>query len=303
MVFDWDDLRVFIAAARAGSLGAGAQKLGIDAATVGRRVGRLESALKSTLLVRSTTGLQLTAAGAQLLQVALNAESVMEAALTVARPDAIAGTVRISASEGFGVAILAPALPDLRALRPGLNIELAAAPGFLSPSRREVDMAITLSAPDSPRLIVEPLTPYQLALYASEAYAARHALPGTVDQLSEHDIVGYVDDLIYAPELNYLDEIRPGLSPHLASSSIRAQREIIAAGGGIGVLPCFLADGLVRALPDRAPIERRFWLSTHRDVHDTARMRAVRAWVRDLCRTLAGRLSPYPGQGRVAVSR
>jgi DNA-binding transcriptional LysR family regulator len=152
-------------------------------------------------------------------------------------------------------------------------------------------MAITLSAPDSARLIVEPLTPYQLALYASPAYLAARPAPQTVEDLTGHDIVGYVDDLIYAPELRYLDEVRPGLLPHLASSSIRAQREIIAGGGGIGVLPCFLAEGLGRVLPG-VLIERRFWLSTHREVHDTARLRAVTAWVRALCAGAAGRLSP-----------
>jgi len=291
-MFDWDDVRIFIAAARAGSLGGAATRLGIDAATVGRRVARLESALKSTLVVRSASGLQLTAAGAQLLQVGLEAESAMDAAARVAQPDVVAGTVRISASEGFGGAVLAPALAGLHAARPGLRIELAASSGFLSPSRREVDMAITLSAPDSARLIVEPLTPYQLALYASPAYLAARPAPDSVEALSDHDIVGYVDDLIYAPELRYLDEVRPGLTPHLASSSIRAQREIIAGGGGIGVLPCFLADGLARVLPG-VLIERRFWLSTHREVHDTARLRAVTAWVRDLCAGAGERLSPF----------
>ena len=292
-MFDWDDVRIFIAAARAGSLGGAATRLGIDAATVGRRVARLESALKSTLVVRSTSGLQLTAAGAQLLQVGLEAESAMDAAVRVAQPDTVAGTVRISAAEGFGGAVLAPALPGLRAARPGLRIELAASSGFLSPSRREVDMAITLSAPDSARLIVEPLTPYQLALYAAPAYLADRTAPEGVEDLHRYDIVGYVDDLIYAPELRYLDEVRPGLTPHLASSSIRAQRDIIAGGGGIGVLPCFLAEGLVRILPDAVLIERRFWLSTHREVHDTARLRAVRAWVKALCQAGAARLSPY----------
>ncbi|CAN5119742.1 LysR family transcriptional regulator [soil metagenome] len=291
-MFDWDDVRIFIAAARAGSLGGAASRLGIDAATVGRRVARLESALKSTLVVRSASGLQLTAAGAQLLQVGLEAESAMDAAARVAQPDAIAGTVRISASEGFGGVVLAPALAGLHAARPGLRIELAASSGFLSPSRREVDMAITLSAPDSARLIVEPLTPYQLALYAAPGYLAAREAPDTVEALQGHDIVGYVDDLIYAPELRYLDEVRPGLTPHLASSSIRAQRDIIAGGGGIGVLPCFLAEGLERVLP-AVLIERRFWLSTHREVHDTARLRAVRGWVKTLCETHAGRLSPY----------
>ena len=163
-MFDWDDLRIFVAAARAGSLGGAAQRLGVDAATVGRRVARLESALKSTLVVRSTTGLHLTAAGAQLLDIGLQAEGAMEAVARVTQPETLAGVVRISASEGFGVTLLAPALADLRRAGPGLRIELAANAGFLSPSRREVDMAITLAAPDAARLIVEPLTPYQLAL-------------------------------------------------------------------------------------------------------------------------------------------
>lgn len=291
-MFDWDDVRVFIAAARAGSLGAAAGRLGIDAATVGRRVARLETGLKSTLVIRSPSGLQLTAAGAQLLQAGLQAESAMEAAARAAQPDAIAGTVRISASEGFGGAVLAPALSKLHSARPGLRIELAASSGFLSPSRREVDMAITLSAPDSARLIVETLTPYQLALYAAPSYLKTRPAPETVEALGSHAVVGYVDDLIYAPELRYLDEIKPGLTPHLASSSIRAQRDIIAGGGGIGVLPCFLADGLERVLPE-VLLERRFWLSTHRELHDTARLRAVRAWVKTLSERNTARLSPY----------
>src|SRR5579864_7227759 len=105
-MFDWDDLRVFIAAARAGSLGAAAQQLSIDTATVGRRVARLESAVKSTLLTRSTAGLQLTTTGAQLLEIALDAESAIEAAARVSQPDVVAGTVRLSVAEGFGTAVL-----------------------------------------------------------------------------------------------------------------------------------------------------------------------------------------------------
>ena len=292
-MFDWDDLRIFLAAARAKSLGAAGQRLSIDTATVGRRVARLESALKSTLLVRSSSGLQLTAAGAQLLQIALDAETAMEAASQVTRPDVVAGTVRISTAEGFGGAVLAPALPALAAQRPGLRIELAAQSGFLSPSRREVDMAITLSAPDSARLIVEPLTAYQLALYAAPDYLARRPAPSRLDDLRAHEIVGYVEDLIFTPELRYMDEVLPGLTPTLASSSIQAQRAIVAGGGGIGVLPCFMAEGLVRILADAPPLERRLWLSTHRDVHDTARGKAVRNWLRDLVATRRIDLLPY----------
>lgn len=292
-MFDWDDLRFFLAAARTGSLIAAGRKLGRDAGTVGRRIARLESSLKSTLLVRSPEGLQLTAAGAQLLETGLEAEAAIETAGRVTQPDVIAGTVRISASEGFGTAVIAPALPVFSSARPSLRVELAANAGFLSASRREVDMAVTLSAPAAHRLVIEPLTKYQLALYAGPAYVDRAGAPDTVGALMSHALVGYVDDLIYAPELRYLDEIRPGLKPRLASSSLQAQRAIVEAGGGIGVLPCFLAKGLTRILPDEVLIERRFWLSTHREVHETARMRVVRNWLFDLVAANAERLAPY----------
>ncbi|NBB52524.1 LysR family transcriptional regulator [Rhizobium sp. CRIBSB] len=292
-MLDWDDVRIFIAAARANSLAGAAVRLGVDAATVGRRVARLEAALKATLVTRSGKGLILTPAGAQLLQSGLKAEEAMGAALRATQPDAIGGVVRISASEGFGAAVVAPALGDLHRRYPGLRMELAATTASLSPSRREVDIAITLSAPDSPRLIVEPLTSYQLALYAAPDYLKARGRPAGVSDLPAHDIVGYVDDLIYAPELRYLDEISPGLTPQLASSSIQAQRAIIASGGGLGILPCFLAQGLERVLPDDILLSRRFWLSAHREVHDTARVRAVRGWIRQICIDRADDLSPY----------
>lgn len=293
-MFDWDDLRIFIAAVRAGSLSAASGRLGIDTATVGRRIARLETALKSTLLIRSSTGLQVTAAGAELMQIGLDAEGAMDAAARLSQQDIVAGTVRISAAEGFGVSVLAPALPALAAQRPGLRIELAANAGFLSPSRREVDMAVTLSPPDLQRLVVEPLTPYQLALCASPKYLTKAGCPERVEDLARFQMVGYVDDLLYASELRYLDEISPGLKPNLASSSIQAQRAIIAAGGGIGVLPCFLTAGLTRVLWPQVRIERRFWLSTHRDIHETARIRAVRAWLGTLVASQAHLLAPEP---------
>jgi len=294
MAFDWDDVRIFMAAARAGSLTAAARRLGIDQATVGRRIARLETSLSCTLLTRSPSGLQRTAAGNRLFEAGLDAETAMLAAARTDDTEASAGAVRISASEGFGVSILAPALTDLRRQQPGLTIELAASSsGFLSPSRREVDMAVTLSAPADPRLSVEPLTDYQLALYASSAYLAAAGEPDSLQALGAHDLTGYVEDLIYAPELRYLDEIASGLRPAIASSSIRAQYEIIAAGGGIGVLPCFLAQGLRPVLTGEVMSTRRFWISTHTDVAGLARMRAVRRWLFDLVEQRRTTLLPY----------
>ncbi len=291
-MFDWDDLRVFIAAARAESATGAARRLGLDASTVGRRIAALEVSLKATLFVRSAQGLRLTASGARLLNAGLAVESAMNAAAEVGGQDIVGGAIRISAAEGFGGQVLAPALPRLRVRHPGLSIELVANPGFMSPLRREVDMTVTLSEPTSRRLLIEPLTDYQLGLYGSAAYLAQHGAPRRAEDLARASLVGYIDDQIYAPELRYLDEVHPGLTPNLASSSINAQRAMIAAGGGIGVLPCFLGEGLARVLASEVRLTRRFWIATLREVAATARVRAIRAWMKDLVEAERARLSP-----------
>lgn len=291
-MFDWDDLRYFLAAVRAGSFSAAAQRTGVDTATVSRRIARLETALKATLFVRSATGLQVTSAGSRLLEAGLKAETAMHAAARSGDPEAAGGTVRISVAEGFGAQVLAPALPAFRKARPTLRIELAANAGFLSPTRREVDLAVTLSCPTDGRLLVEPLTDYQLAVYSSPEYLADTGPLDSTEDLQGRQIVGYVDDLLYSPELRYLDEVAPGLEVALASSSIRAQREIIQAGGGVGVLPCFLAEGLVRVAPD-VLLRRRFWVSTLREVAASARVRAVRSWLQALASAHSRDLLPF----------
>ena len=153
--------------------------------------------------------------------------------------------------------------------------------------------APTIAPAERDRLVVEPLTHYQLALYGSAEFLERHGTPEAVSDLSRVSLVGYVDDMIYAPELRYLDEILPGLAPTLASSSIQAQRAIVAAGGGLGVLPCFLAEGLTRVLEGEVLLERRFWLSTHKDVHGAARLRGVHNWLRELVAGASKALAPY----------
>jgi DNA-binding transcriptional LysR family regulator len=280
-MYDWDDLRLFLAVSRAGSLAGAAARLGLDAATVGRRLARLETALRSTLFVRSRAGVALTAAGARLHAAATEAEAAMEKVAHAAEPSVVGGTVRISASEGFGAAILAPALPALRGAHPTLRVELAAQPSFLSPMKREVDIVVTLAAPQGARIAVEPLTDYHLGLYASAAYLKRRGAPESVNDLPTHDIVGYVDDLLYAEELRYLEELTPNLRPTLASSSIRAQHEIIANGGGVGVLPCFLAGANLKRLLPSLRLTRRLWLGAHRDVADNARTKAVVRWLKE----------------------
>lgn len=288
-MYNWDDLRVFLSVARHHSYQSAADALGLDPTTVARRIDRLEATLKCTLLARGPGGQTLTAMGKRLLEAASRVEMANDLVAEHVGTAATAGRVRLSTSEGFGGTILAPAVPALMAKKPTVEIEIVANPGFLSPALREVDIAITLGAPQDKRLVVERLTDYRLGLYASRDYLAENGTPKSVQDLIGQRLVGYIDDLLYANELRYLDEIHPDLKPSVSSSSIHAQMEIVRAGGGIAVLPCFMAEadltGLVRILRQNA-ITRTFWISARRDVQQTARVRRVRDWVRE---TIAAR--------------
>src|SRR6185369_8663626 len=117
-MLDWDDLRVFLACARTGSFKDGAARLRLDPTTVARRVQRLEDELRTTLFVRSPRGLQLTAGGAELLEASHGVETAVDLVGAAETFTAATGVVRLSASEGFGAHVLAPAIPELLDSRP-----------------------------------------------------------------------------------------------------------------------------------------------------------------------------------------
>lgn len=282
---DWSDLQVFLAIARAGQMGRAGAALGMDPTTTSRRLRRLEAALGETLFEQTREGQVLTEAGERLLA---KVEAMAQAAMAISEGGPasaggqLSGTLRISASEGFGSWFLAAHVPDFVRAHPALTLDLVANSGFLSLSKREADIAVMLSRPKAGPVIARKLSDYSLRLYASQGYLGLAGMPqAPADLLKGHSLVGYIPDLLYAPELRYLDELQPGLAPTLRSSSINAQHHLIAAGAGIGVLPCFMGDadaGLVPVLPGRR-ITRSFWLVTHKDTHQLARIRAGRDWI------------------------
>lgn len=280
---DWDKLQYFLSVAHHGTLARAGTALHVDATTVSRRVSALETALGQTLFERAPTGFVLTAAGRALVP---HAEAMAAAAARIhsARKggSGLSGQLRISVSEGFGNSFIAPRLGRFTVAHPEIEIDLVASSGFLNPSRREADMAVLLARPRKGPLITRKLSGYSLGLYApadrrdwidavAGAPLARAAIP----------VIGYVPDILYAPELDYLGEIEPGLRATIRSSSILAQRRMIAGGAGVGVLPCFLAAGdpaLTRVRPGQT-ISRAFWLALHRDVAPQPRIRAFIDWL------------------------
>jgi DNA-binding transcriptional LysR family regulator len=282
---NWDDMRIFLAMARSGTLAAAARGVGQDATTVARRIQRLETALVTTLFEHGPAGQSLTESGHRLLAHAEAMEAGARAVQQQAEIGAtLGGSIRVSASEGFGTGFVAARLAGFGALYPGVAVDLVASTGFLNPSRREADVAIMLARPRGGPLIAAKLTDYRLGVYAAEAYLEAEGPVGSIDELTRRRLIGYVPDLIYAPELRYLAEVDERLEPAIRSSSITAQTRLIASGAGCGILPCFLGGttpGLVRLLADRVAIERSFWLVVHRDMRRVARVEAFIGWLRD----------------------
>jgi len=277
--FDWNDLRFFLAVAQVGTLTGAARRLGTDHATVSRRITALESAIGAKLFERTPQGYLLTLSGERLISHAEAMETEAIAATEgLGRPEAgITGTLRINTLEGFGTFFLAPRIGRFAAMHPRLKVELVMIQQIVALSRREGDVAIALAPPKESRFVTHRLTDYRLGLYAAPAYLARHPPITKRSDLEAHAFVGYVDDLVFTRGLDYLDDVTRGLKARLQSSSLVAQRTITEEGHGLCVLPHFMArgrPGLAAVLPGEVDLTRSYWLLTHGDVAESARVRA-----------------------------
>lgn len=286
--FNWEDIRAFIAVAQTGQIGKASHLLRQDATTVARKIKRLEARLGVALFERQRTGQELTESGEALLA---KAETMAAAAEEIGEDASasygVAGNLRLSVAEGFGSQFLARHLSGLALQHPKLVIDLVANSGFLNPSRREADLSVMLSRPRNGPVICQKLADYRLKLYAAKSYLVSHRAINTPADLSDgHTLIGYVPDLVFAPELNYLEELSPRLMAQIRSSSINAQHRMVAEGVGIAVLPCFIGDrdeALDTVCPDHS-IVRTFWIVTHRDTHNLARVKVARQWLFDSVR-------------------
>ncbi len=280
---NWDDARMFLAVARAGQILAASRTLGVNQATLSRRVAALEKSLGAKLVLRRTNGCDLTEAGADLMESLERVEA--EFLASQARLDetavSISGTVRIGAPDGFGVAFLAPRLGALAERYPNLRIQLVPTPRSFSLSRREADIAVLVGRPERGRLRARKLIDYTLGLYASRGYLEDRPQPATAADLAEHRLLGYVDDLIYAPGLNYASEFLRNWRSRIEISSAIGQLAAIRAGAGIGVMHDYIArpePGLIRILPTLGA-RRSYWLAIHENLHDVPRVRAAADFV------------------------
>jgi len=276
---NWDNARIFLAVARTGTLRGAAQRLGVDQATVGRRIAALEAELSAKLFLRTSTALVLTTAGEALLG---PAEAMEQAAHTIERriagtDEQLAGTIRVATTDTLAAAFVLPAIAQLRQKHPGIDIVCLVSKSIANLTKREADVAVRTLRPDAPDLIARRIAQLETGIYASRAYVAARGMPEEGSAFAGHDLVLYPrNETPWFWEELCGEPISRGRVV-LQTGSAMAIFEAVAAGIGMTELVCCRADPhpqLVRVMPSR----RRFqdvWLVTHADLHKTARVRAL----------------------------
>ncbi|MEG3766483.1 LysR family transcriptional regulator [Alteromonas sp. 14N.309.X.WAT.G.H12] len=291
---NWDDLRLFLVLARNGRVGLAAKGAGVDPTTLIRRVKKLEDALSCTLFELTKKGYVLTSQGTRLVKYIEKAEHHLLQAQQELSGDRehLSGTIRVSVSEGFGTWFLAPLLADFKQRYPAIGIELVATSGFLNLNKREADMAILLEKPTNGQLYTQRLTDYELYLYCHQTLLDTYGTPHDTSELGAFNLVSYVPDLLYAPQLKFIEESALSNLQALRSTSINAQYQMLLHGAGVGILPAFIgrnAPALKRILADEIRIQRTFWLVTHRETREQARFKTFVHWLSEQVQGHKGR--------------
>jgi DNA-binding transcriptional LysR family regulator len=270
-MFDWEDMRHFIALAETGTLSGAARALKVDHATVGRRVSALEATLGGTLVERLPKRWVLTETGQHIATLAqgMQTQAYMLERAARARHAPLSGTVTLSTPPSFASHFFAPRLPALRRLYPDIHLSLLGSAGVASLSQQEADIAVRISRPTEASSVARKLGSMEFWLYAAPSYAERPE--------SEWEFIAYGTALDHVLEQQWLREFAGDRPIVFRSNDLASQTAAARAGIGIAVLPCFLAyqDAGLTALPvDLKPASRDIYLIVHADLR---RMPAVRA--------------------------
>jgi len=296
---DWDDLRVFLAVARAGTVSEASRVLEIDHSTVSRRLANLESRIGIRLFDRAGRRLRINAAGEQLMRTAERLESGLLSDLAVleSMQGSRVGTVRIGVPEGLGVGYLAGRIGTMAAQFPEISLELVALPQNYSLAAREVDIAITLDRPQFGNIAVRKLTDYVLQFFGTADYFRAFGRPATLEDMTGHALCGYIPQLLFTPLLDYLvfDGVR--LNPTIRSTSIVAQLEMVRSGSALGMLPVFMCADQPNLLPilKAHSVTRSYWLTVHDDLRGVERIRITSEELVQLARQDRVRFIPEMG--------
>ena len=283
---DWDKLRIFHAAAAAGSFTHAGETLHLSQSAVSRQVAALEYELKASLFHRHARGLLLTEQGEMLFRTVQEVMGKLEGArlrLSDAR-EKPHGELKVTANTGFGAAWLAPRLPEFRELYPDIDLNVILTEDELDLSMREADIALRLYEPTQPDLIRRKLFSIHYNAYGSRAYLQRYGRLQSAEDLDAHRIVAFgLAGAPYLKDLNLLltlgRDAKNPRAPAVSINNILAMLQVIEKGGGVGVLPDYVID-------ENSPLSRlnlgvdmpvlECWLAYPEEMKNVARLQAFR---------------------------
>ena len=278
--FDWNRARAFLVTAEEGSLSAAARALGMTQPTVGRQVDALEQELGIVLFDRVGRGLKLTPSGLELLEhVRAMGDAAGRVSLTAAgQSQSIEGKVCIAASEVYAAILLPEIIQKLRAVEPGIEIEIVTSNSPSDLRRREADIAIRHFRPSEPDLIARKIRDVPGRLYASPCYLDRIGNPKLPFDLRDADFINIDGNGTMVKVLNGMGFNLTDRNFPIFTENYLVMWELVKQGLGIGILDGNIGDadpGVVRVLPDMEPLIFPIWLVAHRELNTSRRIRIV----------------------------
>ena len=278
-----NDLLVLLAVSRTAKFTTAAHNLGLTHSTVSRRIAALEKSLGGRVLARSDDGWELTDLGERAVAVAEQMETaVAELESPGQGPETVSGVVRMTATDGFSAYVASPAVAKLRRRHPGLSVEIVTVTRQALQQRSGLDIEVVVGEPRVHRAEAIELGDYELGLYASRDYLAANGTPASVEEVSDHRLVYFVDSMLQVDDLDAPRRLFPEMKDALTSTNVFVHVEATRAGAGIGFLPCFMADrhpDLVRLFPDSVAERLPYWMVLR---PDSMRRPAIAAVVQGL---------------------
>jgi len=281
-MFDWNDLRYFLAIARGGSIGTAARALGVNQSTVQRRLRALESALHCSLAERQAGGYRLTTHGQQLLAYAEQVETTVS---TLQRQSATldnraTGLVKLTSHVTVGQRIIKSGFLDsFHSRHPGIIVELIMEQRALDLSKGEAHIAIRGGAlGNDPALVGRKIADVPWGLYASLSFVERHGRPSTPVDIDGFSVVELVDEIEALEAARWMKTHAPTARVAARCSNIPSVHLAIKSGAGIGPLPAVYAaadEELVCVLGPLTELNYPMFLLAHRDLRKISRVNAV----------------------------
>jgi DNA-binding transcriptional LysR family regulator len=281
---NWDDLRVFLMVARLGSFSSAADHLGMVHTTVGRRIAEIEAQLGAKLLARHSKGMRLTHRGHELARRLAAMETTaaeIERHLFGSKTE-MAGTVRITATDGLATFWLAPQLIAFNRANPAIRVEIATVNSWGELAIEEADIALRYARPVAGDTTSRKVGRTHFALYGTKTYFDAFGTPETLADLKHHTIIENVNFRTNAA----LTAWQAALASNPAMLAANAAATVLAsvrAGGGIAMLPTFFEAAAPDLIMLDIPLKLTsdIWMLSHAKTNKTPRVRALLTFLAD----------------------